>query len=87
MLSSQKLSNITRPGEVLREFDRERRHEVNVRKNENDFALLERRQNDRSKWIDRAEKNNLLKQNTDKLTPSVDEWLAKSVAKKKLAKR
>ncbi len=87
MLSSQTLSNITRTGEVIRMYDRERKNEIGLRKNENDFALMEKRLNDKSKWNDRADKNILLKQNSDKLTPSVDEWLAKSAAKKKLARK
>ncbi len=86
MLSSQKLESITRPSEVIREYERERKREIDKRKNENDFVLMEKRLNDKSKWTDRVEKNNLLKQNSEKLTPSVDDWLAKSAAKKKLTK-
>ena len=65
---------------INREYERERKSTNDLRKTEYEFNVMEKRITDQSKWKIRAEKTNLIKDinnTSDKLTPSVDEWLEK----------
>ncbi len=84
---------------IDKEFERNRKSDIGMRKTENEYAVMEKRINDKAKWRQRAEKTNLMKEiyhttgtnlkcnMKERLTPSVDEWLEKTVAKQKLSKR
>ena len=63
MSSNSRLSrpDNTMSSVILREYERERKSTIEVRKTEYELSLLEKRFNDKSKWNSRADKTNLIK--------------------------